>query len=252
MRTLAALLLALAPLGALAQPDVPTDPSLPVDLTVVLQGAYEAGAGTMRTSLAAGGVIPAAQPYSDPAFEGTPAAYGGPETNASPPPNAVDWVVLEARTSPAAADSVSAVAALLLADGSVVAASGSGLPAFPRLSVGSYYVVVRHRNHAPAMSAAPVDFASGTGTFDLIANGAAFGASGTVEVAVDVWALWAADATLDGLATAPDFNVFSIASASGETGYAIADYTLDGLVTAPDFNLYSTNAAAGAAATVPE
>ncbi|MEM1115276.1 MAG: hypothetical protein AAF845_17735 [Bacteroidota bacterium] len=243
---------ALAPLAALAQPGLPGDPGVPVDVTVVLQGAYDASAGAMRTSLRTGGDLPAAQPYGDAAFAGTPAFYTGPEANAMPPANAVDWVVIEARRSSAAADSASAVAALLLADGSVVAASGSGLPVLPRLAVGSYFVVVRHRNHAPAMSAAAVDFTSGPGTLDLTAPGAAFGSGGTVEVASGVRALWAADATFDGLVTAPDFNVFSTASGAGASGYAAADYTLDGLVTAPDFNLFSTNAAAGASGAVPE
>ena len=221
--------------------------ALPADLqlalTLALQGAYDAGAGTHRTALADGGLVPATQPYADAAFASSPMAYDGTEAVASVPATAVDWVLVELRTSAAAADSVTAAAALMDETGAVTLT-------FPGLAPGSYYVVTRHRNHVPAISASAVALSGGGGTLDLTAPGAA--TSGVVEVASGVWALWAADGSLDGLVTAPDFNAYSAASAAGATGYEVADYTLDGLVTAPDFNLYNANAAAGAASAVPE
>ncbi|NNF57597.1 MAG: hypothetical protein HKN04_05085, partial [Rhodothermaceae bacterium] len=59
------------------------------------------------------------------------------------------------------------------------------------------------------------------------------------------FALWGADGNGDGLVTAPDFNLYSAATAAGASGYEVADYNLDALVSAPDFNLYSPNTAAG-------
>ncbi|GAB5536802.1 MAG: hypothetical protein Rubg2KO_30510 [Rubricoccaceae bacterium] len=253
MRPLLLLLGCLAPvLVAQAQPGTPTDPGVLLDLTVALQGAYDTGSSAHRTTLRDNALVPATQPYGDAAYDDTPIAYDGAETNPSLPATVVDWIVLEARTSTAATDSVTATAALLLSDGSVVAASGSALPTLSGLAAGSYFVVVRHRAHLAAISATAVDFSTGTGTLDLTAPGASLGASGTVEVESGVRALWAADGSVDGLVTAPDFNVYSSASASGVTGYRIEDYTMDGLVTAPDFNLYNANAAAGAATAVPE
>ena len=253
MRPLLLLVGCLAPvLVAHAQPGTPTDPGVLIDLTVALEGAYDTGASAHRTSLRDNALVPATQPYGDAAYDGTPLAYDGTETNNSLPATTVDWIVIEARTSTAATDSVTSTAALLLSDGSVVAASGSGLPTLSGLPVGTYFVVVRHRNHLPAISATAVNFATGTGTLDLTAPGAALGASGTIEVETGVRALFAADGSADGLVTAPDFNVYSSASAAGATGYRVEDYTMDGLVTAPDFNLYNANAAAGAASAVPE
>ena len=221
--------------------------ALPADLqlalTLALQGAYDTGASDHRTSLAAGGLVPTAQPYADAAFASSPMAYGGAESVASVPATAVDWILVELRTSPAATDSVTSAAALMHADGTATLT-------FPGLSTGSYYVVTRHRNHLPAISAATVSLSGTGGTYDLTAPGAV--ASGVIEVESGVWALWAADGSLDGLVTAPDFNVYSSASAAGATGYRVEDFTLDGLVTAPDFNLYNANAAAGAATAVPE
>jgi len=220
---------------------------LPADLelalTLALQGAYDTGASDHRTSLADGGLLPTAQPYGDAAYDGSPIAYEGTESVASVPATAVDWILVELRTSTAAADSVTAAAALMQEDGTATLT-------FPGLTAGSYYVVTRHRNHIPAISASAVALSGSGGSFDLTAPGAA--TSGVIEVESGVWALWAADGSLDGLVTAPDFNVYSSASASGATGYRVEDYTLDGLVTAPDFNLYNANAAAGAATAVPE
>ncbi|MEM7786535.1 MAG: hypothetical protein AAF594_02290 [Bacteroidota bacterium] len=218
---------------------------LELTLTVLLQGAYDAAGDTMRTTLADGGNVPTAQPYDGAAFAGTPLAYTGSEAVSSLPAGAVDWILVELRSTAAPADSVTTAAALVLQD-------GTASVAFPGLSAGSYFVVARHRNHIPAISAAAVSVTGAGSTLDLTAAGAAEGSAGVVEVEPGVWALWAADGSGDGLVTAPDFNVFSTASGAGATGYQTADYTLDGLVTAPDFNAYGANASAGAASAVVE
>ncbi len=208
MRSLLLFIGCLGPvLVAQAQPGTPIDPGVKLNLTIALQGVYDTGSGTLRTTLRDNALVPATQPYGGIAYADTPIAYDGTETNTSLPATTVDWIVLEARTSTAAADSVSATAALVLADGSVVASSGSGFPTLPRLAAGSYYVVVRHRTHLAAMSATAVNFSTGTGALDLTTPSAALGATGTVEVASGVRALWTADGSLDGLVTAPDFNL---------------------------------------------
>lgn len=218
---------------------------LELTLTVLLQGAYDATGDTMRTTLADGGAVPLAQPYGDAAYAGTPLAYAGPEAVASLPAGAVDWVLVELRSTATPADSVTTAAALVMQD-------GTASVAFPGLAAGSYFVVARHRNHLAAISAAAVSVTSGGGALDLTAPGAAGGSAGVVEVEPGVWALWAADGSADGLVTAPDFNVYSTATSAGASGYETADYTLDGIVTAPDFNAYGANAAAGAASAVSE
>ena len=218
---------------------------LELTLTVFLQGAYDTAGDTMRTTLADNGDVPLAQPYGGAAFDGTPLAYGGSEAVASLPDGAVDWILVELRSTAAPADSVTAAAALVMED-------GTASVTFPDLAAGSYFVVARHRNHLAAISAAAVVVSSGGGALDLTAAGAAEGSAGVVEVEPGVWALWAADGSADGLVTAPDFNVYSTATGAGASGYQQADYTLDGLVTAPDFNAYGANAAAGAASAVDE
>lgn len=221
-------------------------------LSVMLGGAYDSGADAMRTALLDGGVLPSTQPYGDAAYAGTPRAYAGSEAVTTLPPDAVDWVVLEVRSSPAATDSVTSVAALVLTDGTVVGPSGTAAPGVPGLAPGNYYVVVRHRNHVPAMTASAIALGDGSVAYDLTAPGAAYGTEGRLELRAGLWGLWPADGAPDGLVTAPDFNLYSSKTSAGATGYDDADYTLDGLVTAPDFNVFSSATAAGASSSVPE
>ncbi|MEM7788000.1 MAG: right-handed parallel beta-helix repeat-containing protein [Bacteroidota bacterium] len=239
----------------------PIPPGVQFLLTVALQAPYlndgvdDGIADAMRTDLWDAGLVPAQQPYGDPAFDGTPLDYDGPEAvDLGAFVASVDWVIVELRETvdgPAVARS-----AVLVANGGAVNHPADGpVLRFP-VAPGAYHVVVRHRNHLPLLSeawpmAAMWSSDDGILRMERVAN-VVGGAAGGVEVEPGVVAMAAADGNADGLVTAPDFNRFSTASGAGTSGYVIADYTLDGLVTAPDFNLFSTNAAAGVASTVPE
>ncbi|MEO0560076.1 MAG: right-handed parallel beta-helix repeat-containing protein, partial [Bacteroidota bacterium] len=220
-------------------------------LNAVLQGAYDATEGSMRTDLAATGALPLVQPYASAALNGTPLDYDGTESVSSVPPNAVDWVLLELRET-ASGPAVARGAFLIDASGAVRLPGGATTLSFSTLLQGTYHVVLRHRNHLAMMSTAQA-FSEAPVAVDLrVASSLHGGTAAGVEVDAGVFALGAADGSFDGLVTAPDFNAYSAASASGATGYRVEDYTMDGLVTAPDFNLYNANAAAGAASTVPD
>jgi len=227
-----------------------------LSVQMALQGAYPGGSsdGTpdpMRTDLATAGLVPTSQPYASSAFDGTPLKYNGSESVSNIPPNAVDWILLELREAPAGA-TVARGAFLLATDGTLRTPTGSTVLPFASITPGTYNVVVRHRNHLALMSKAQSLLASTTAVSFTTAASVFGGSAAGVILEPGVLGLAAADGSLDGLVTAPDFNVYSSASASGATGYRIEDYTLDGLVTAPDFNLYNANAAAGAATAVPE
>lgn len=193
-------------------------------VTVLLQGPYDAVTATMRTDL----TLPASQPYADPVYDGTPLDYDGTESNAAPPASAVDWVLVQLRTSPAAADAVATVAALLLADGTVVDASGSGPPTFGSLPAGPYHVVVLHRNHLAAMTAVPV-----ASVADLSGADAAYGTQGTVALGGGAFGLWAGDGDGNGSVLAPDRQSVWLPQV-GQAGYLRGDFNLDGSVLADD------------------
>ena len=215
-------------------------------VTVFLQGAYDATTSSMRTDLSA--VLPETDPYG----LGQSVASGFFTTDLTGQ-RVVDWLRIELRTGDPKSSMtvVDEQAVLLLDDGSVASTDNLGPITFAGIAPGSYYVAIFHRNHLAAMTPAALSLMPSASHDFTSSAGQAYGTDGQALTSDGQWALWAADGSGDGQVTAPDFNAYNAATASGTTGYASADYTLDGQVTAPDFNLYNANTAAGAITQVP-
>ncbi len=213
---------------------------LSVDARLFLEGPYDGG--TMRTTLNGRGDLPTSQPYSDAAFDGTPMDYDGAESVSASffanHPTVVDWVLLELRTGTDAASTVARRAVLLKNNGSMVDLDGTSLPAFTTAPGGDLYVVVRHRNHLPVMSAGAVGPSGSTLTHDFTTGqDRAFGTQPMKEVAPGTFALYAGDADADGQIQNDDKNVNWRAEV-GKAGYHSADFNLNGQVQTSDKNLY--------------
>jgi len=236
------------------------------DPRIVLQGAYPGGAtidgfpDAMTTTLNTNDLLPLSNPYASSTFDGTLSEYDGTESVTQSfldsNPTIVDWVVIGLRETSNGPD-VAQRAVFLRSNTQLLDLDGSSGVTFSGRAAGDYFIVVYHRNHLPIMTA-QTETVTSTASSSFVrmyrATELFGGASGAVlleDASFDLYGMAAADGSLDGLVTAPDFNVYSSASASGATGYRIEDYTMDGLVTAPDFNLYNANAAAGAATAVP-
>jgi hypothetical protein len=214
--------------------------------SVFLEGPY-AGFGEMSTTLNTAAALPADHPYGVPPWN-----YAGSDSVISMPSDAVDWVLIEIRSDTAAASSIDTLAALLLRDGTLASPAGSDSLEFPNLPPGEYYVVVRHRNHLPVMSAAAVDFSSGFGAWDFT-SGAAFGGGAALHLLPDAnYAMFACDISTDGQITVSDFNLWLIDTKAVLAGYLGTDCDLDGQVTVSDFNLWLVNTKSVASSQVPE
>ena len=111
-----------------------------------LQGPY--GSGAMTTSLNTAGYIPMSHPYAV-----APWNYGGTESVTGIPAGVVDWVLVQLRTGTDSASTVATRAAFIKSDGTIVDVDGTSTVVFSGVASGSYYVVVRHRNHLAVMSA---------------------------------------------------------------------------------------------------
>jgi hypothetical protein len=161
------------------------------NIKAFLQGPF--ASGTMNTSLATQGIIPLAQPYS-----GAPWSYSGSETVAAIPPGVVDWVLVELRTGTAASTKVAVRAGFITSNGMIVDLDGSSAVGFQGIAAGSYYAVVRHRNHLAVMSAAPVALSASSALYDFsTGTGKCYGGDAK-EVATGVFGLWAGDVTANG------------------------------------------------------
>jgi hypothetical protein len=116
------------------------------DVKVFLQGAYLPGTSLMSTNLISLDSFPENQPYS--AF---PWDYPGTESIDNISADVVDWVLLELRRP---YDTIVDIrAALLLKTGQVVDTNMQAGVFFEHVGPGDYYLVVKHRNHMPVMSA---------------------------------------------------------------------------------------------------
>ena len=87
-------------------------------------------------------------------------------------PSIVDWVLLQLRTAtipgnPSTATNIIAQrAAFLKSDGTIVDLDGTNHVSFSGITHGSYYIVVKHRNHLAVMSADLVEL-KGITTYDF-------------------------------------------------------------------------------------
>lgn len=215
-------------------------PNTLVKAKISLQGAYDGNTNTMTTILKDNNLLPLTQPFNT-----APWNYVGTECVASFDNlglEVVDWVLVEMRDGNDVTSIVESHAALLLADGSIVDASGlyNGVK-FDMLTNGNaYYILIRHRNHLDVLAAntvivpndAPYDFRQ--------SNNMVMGVAQMVEVATGVFALRAGDINAEGVVTVADVNLYQ-SQASGLNSYLEGDCNLDGNATVSDYNLLQGN-----------
>ncbi|MDF2188548.1 MBG domain-containing protein [Paraflavitalea sp. CAU 1676] len=173
-----------------------------VQAKALLQGPFVAASGLMQDSLRSKSLVPATDPYPALGF-GTP---GAPAASISPihltttgDTAIVDWIWLELRNSGNPAQVVAARSALLRRNGSIVDLNNWSPVTFANVADGSYYLVVRHRNHLGVMTAAPVTLNSTTPTaIDFTAPATAVWGTDARNNQGGVMTLWSGDANGDG------------------------------------------------------
>ncbi len=190
--------------------------------TCWLQGPYGEG----RMAAGVDGCLPLVSPF--------PSA---PQAVDSIPDGAVDWMLVQLRTTPSG-NALYSQSVLIFSDGSLRSA-GKPYLIFMGTPPGNYYLVVHHRNHLAAMSAVPVSFV-GNGSpvlCDLTSLDSIYGRAGMAEIAGGVFALASGDADQDGGVYPSDRNNFWRVQ-TGMSGYLPADFNLDGNVFPSDLNNY--------------
>jgi len=189
-------------------------------LRAFLQGPFSQG--SMTTNLK--NVLPLSSPYAQ-----------APVTVTSLASDIVDWVLVELRTSPSG-QAVRYLPALIHANGEITS-PGKPYLMIENTTPQSYYVVLRHRNHLPIMSANPIPFISGgtPSAYDYSALSNIYGQGGVSRVAESTYAMSAGDADMDGGVYPADKNLYWKLQ-SGLSGYRSADFDLDGYVLPGDLN----------------
>ena len=205
---------------------------------VFLEGPYTGG--FMNDGLRVLGLLPMVEPYSALGYSFTDG--GGemldPIVLAVTGPHAiVDWVILELRHDQDMMNIKYSRAALLRRDGQIVDTDGSPMVEVD-VQKAEYYLVIRHRNHLPAMSLVPYQLGDIPVEVDFTVPGSTFGPA-SQKVLGQVTALWAGDVTgnnqikYTGFASDRDpilMAIGGIIPTNTVTGYLQADVTLDGKV----------------------
>ncbi len=215
--------------GALAQDVV-------VQAKVWLEGAMEPSLAQMTEQLVDSGLLPLINPYNIAPWD---FALATSMTNI--PPDAVDWVLVEAREASDFTQVRSSAVCLLKTDGTLMHTDGSAGVVLPDLDPDSdYYLVIRHRNHMDIITANPVSV-NNTILHDLTkANNVMMGTSTLKEISAGQYAMLAGDFTAEGVFTYGDYNAYLLQS-SNILQYEQNDCNLDGHTTVEDFNLYKAN-----------
>jgi hypothetical protein len=190
-----------------------------LDLKVFLQGPYSAG--TMNIALKTGGYL---------------ASHFG----TMPIPGwAVDSINLEIRDAASSPTIRKFRTAWLMQNGSVRMFNDTMVThvEFDTATAGSYYIVVRHRNHLAIMSASAQALSASSALYDFTTGlGQCYGGDAK-QLASGVYGLYAGDATGNGQVQLDDLND-NLRPAIGQSGYKASDLNLDGQVQNSDMNDY--------------
>jgi hypothetical protein len=183
--------------------------------------------------------FPLSQPYNT-----APWNYNGTETVTSVPVDVVDWILIEFRDAPTAAQATAAttfkrMAAFVKKNGSIVGLDGVSMPEFDHTLNHQLFLVVMHRNHLGIMSSSSLvpagdtynyDFTTGTGKAHGGTMGYKLHSSGNAVMV-------AGDANADG-AVSPVDKTNHWAPQAGKKGYLQTDFNMDNQVDNTDKNNY--------------
>ena len=132
-----------------------------LDLKVFLQGAFDTGTESLTTSVRTLDAFPESEPYSSAPWNFTvtenPGACIDPLALAmTSPVNLIlaDYIYVELRSTPAEGSFVTSKVGLLRQDGTIVNLNGT--PFTICVASGSYYILVKHRNHLGVMTGSTI------------------------------------------------------------------------------------------------
>lgn len=198
-----------------------------------LEGPYDDGTNVMLTTI--NGSIPTTSPYTEDA-----------RTASAVPAAAVDWVLVEVRATTGGA-ALGYRSCFLKSDGRLIGDNGSnniGLPWIP----GSYFIVMRHRNHHGVMTAATqtgLTWGGSPTTYDYsTAQTQAYTGGADPMVLVDtapgnVYGCYAGETNNSGIITNSDKDLIN--TDLNNSGYYVSDTNMSEIVTNADKDPVNSN-----------
>lgn len=207
-----------------------------VNAKLILQGAYNLATGRMDTTLRTNSYIPKnSHPYNNSSVN-----YNGLERVIFYPDSIVDWVAVELRDSANPSLVVGRRAAFVKKSGLLVEIdpikAGASEIIFPDVSPGSYYIVIRHRNHLAIMSSQTVQLSKSSTLYDFtVSQSRAYttGPDPMVLLSGSKYAMIAGDCDGSGFIDVDDFT--GVDNGRFQSGYKNADSNMNGFIDSDDF-----------------
>jgi len=189
---------------------------------IFLQGSYQADKDSMTTNLKDGGYIPLTSPYSE-----------APRTVSSIPVAVTDWILIQLRSAYNGA-AVSQQSFFLKADGSIVEPDGAtSYIGLANVAGGSYYLVLRHRNHLAVMSSAAQTLtAESASLYDFSMGTEQYYGADAELLESGVYGMYTGDTDASGTVDANDRS--ATWNDRNNNGYYSSDCDLSGTVDAND------------------
>lgn len=204
-----------------------------LNIKIFLQAPYSGG--TMNTNLRDLGYVPVNQPYNS-----APWNYTGTESVSSIPAGVVDWVLVEIRSGTGSSTTVGRRAGFIKNNGAVVDLDGSSELNFPLVNSGSYYIVIKQRNHIAIMSKNPVVLTPTSPLYDYTNSlDKAYGTNAMVLLAPGVYGLFAGDGDTNGGINVLDYG--TVANNLFLPGYRLGDINMDGTINVLDYSPIAAN-----------
>jgi hypothetical protein len=197
-----------------------------------LEGPYSSG--SMTTSLRTSGYLPTTQPYS-----ASPWSYNGTESVGVIPAGVVDWVLLELRTGTASGTMQARRAAFIKSDGTIVDVDGTSAVQFTSVTPGTYYIMLRHRNHLAVMSGGGVALTPTSALYDFTTALSKYTGGDAKLLSTGIYGLYGGDA--DGSGDVAALDRTATWNGRNGVGYVLADVDLSSDVAANDRSLTWNN-----------
>lgn len=211
---------------------VGTSSYVTANIKVFLEGAFQRTTRNMKVTLRGKNVLPLVSPYSALA----------PRNVTSIPKDIVDWTLVELRQNPSG-PAIARQSFFLRKDGYVTESDGLTTQiGIPHTDSGSYYLVIRHRNHLTVMSRNTVALDTSSAVlYDFSPDTTRYyGSHACVNIqASGTWGLFAGDVNGSGVIDQTDMALNW--NDRNKSGYFSADCNMDAIVNARDRSVVYNN-----------
>ncbi|MEM6320546.1 MAG: matrixin family metalloprotease [Bacteroidota bacterium] len=205
-------------------------------IKVILEGCFDVSQQVMQTKLAAKGLLPLAQPFSE-----SPYYYQGTENRSSSVnTEIVDWVLVQLRDKEDSNKVLAQKAALVKSDGLLIEAEGSNLITFDKMPNDEYYIALFHQSHLPILSRTPHLMNEDAMLYDFTINESAALGNAQLKKKSNRSMMNCGDFDGNGVINSQDFNLWKQNSSAIDV-YLSADADGNGIINNQDFNLWKAN-----------